>query len=109
MPGRVRADLPFVEVEGGCLLCHFLHLTLNVYKRLKTQRLYDIAMDLLERAKEDNKKAEEAYGDAGERVTTLVEIANTFRNMPDSWATKPRAWLRTLQCAVPPRGRYSVL
>ena len=24
--------------------------------------------------------------------------------MPDSWATKPRAWLRNLQCAVPPRG-----
>ena len=57
---------------------------MNVDKQLQTQRLYDITMDLLERAKEDYKKAEEAYGDAGERVTTLVEIANTLRNMLDT-------------------------
>lgn len=57
---------------------------LDVDKRAEIQRLYNITISLLERAEDDYKKAEESYGDAAERVTTLTEIANTLRNMLDS-------------------------
>ena len=60
------------------------YMMLDIDKQAEIQRLYNITISLLERAKEDYKKAEEAYGDAAERVTTLTEIANTLRNMLDS-------------------------
>lgn len=60
------------------------YMMLDIDKQAEIQRLYNITISLLERAKEDYKKAEEAYGDVAERVTTLTEIANTLRNMLDS-------------------------